>query len=207
MSSGRGVGAGGDGVDEAREEVAPALVVADAPWLRELKMSKPEQRRFAALDLVQLDLDPARRGFDRVGAAGVKDVRERLDVGVHVHRLLRRGRRHDDPERSAATLQELLWGPSPGDPPHLMTALPTPKDVLDYAGRRADWGDRVQLRRVRIVEAEATADFSREFGAYGGGSLRVSMIDQQITRTLEQFSSVRQVQIAIEGEIGGVLEP
>jgi spore germination protein GerM len=139
------------------------------------------------------------------GNPQLRDVSLYWIDGDRVERVTRRISRTQG--IAAATLQELLWGPSPGDPPHLMTALPTPKDVLDYAGRRADWGDRVQLRRVRIVEAVATADFSREFGAYGGGSLRVSMIDQQITRTLEQFPSVRQVQIAIEGEIGGVLEP
>jgi hypothetical protein len=43
--------------------------------------------------------------------------------------------------------------------------------------------------------------------AYGGGSLRVGLIDRQITRTLEQFPSVGQVRIAIEGETAGVLEP
>jgi hypothetical protein len=111
------------------------------------------------------------------------------------------------PRIASATLEELLWGPAPGDPPGLLTALPTPKDVLDYAGRRTDWGERVQLRQVRIVDGVATADFSRELGAYGGGSFRVAMIDQQITRTLEQFPSVDQVRIGIEGETGGVLEP
>jgi len=111
------------------------------------------------------------------------------------------------PRIAAATIEELLWGPGPGDPPRLLTALPTTADVLDYAGRRSGWGERVHLRQVRIVDGVATIDFSREFGAYGGGSLRVSLIDQQITRTLEQFPSVRQVRIAIEGETGGVLEP
>jgi hypothetical protein len=111
------------------------------------------------------------------------------------------------PRIASATLEELLWGPAPGDPPGLLTALPTPKDVLEYAGRRPGWGERVQLRQVRIVGGVATADFSRELGAYGGGSFRVGMIDQQIARTLEQFPSVDQVRVAIEGETGGVLEP
>jgi Sporulation and spore germination len=111
------------------------------------------------------------------------------------------------PRIASATLEELLWGPAPGDPPGVVTALPMPKDVLEYAGRRADWGERVQLRQVRIMDGMAVADFSRELGAYGGGSLRVGLIDQQITRTLEQFPSVGQVRIAIEGETAGVLEP
>ncbi len=111
------------------------------------------------------------------------------------------------PRIATATVNELLWGPAPGDPPHVTTALPRPEDVLDYPGRKPDWGERVQLRGVKIVDGVATADFSKELGAYGGGSLRVGLIDQQVTGTLEQFPAVRQVSIAIEGETGGVLEP
>jgi hypothetical protein len=111
------------------------------------------------------------------------------------------------PRIATATIEELLWGPGPADPPGLLTALPTPRDVLEYPGRRSDWGPRVQLRLIRIVDGVATADFSRELGAYGGGSFRVGMIDQMITRTLEQFPTVRDVRVAIDGETGGVLEP
>jgi hypothetical protein len=111
------------------------------------------------------------------------------------------------PRIATAALEELLWGPAPSDPPDLMTAIPTPEDVLTYPGRRADWEARVQLRQVRIIDGVAIADFSREFGAYGGGSLRVGLIHQQLTRTLEQFPTVRRVAVAIEGQTGGVLEP
>ena len=42
---------------------------------------------------------------------------------------------------------------------------------------------------------------------YGGGSLRVMLIRRQITQTLRQFATVREVRIAIEGQTEGVLEP
>jgi spore germination protein GerM len=79
--------------------------------------------------------------------------------------------------------------------------------VLGYPGRAADWGPRVTLRSLNIAGGVATADFSRELGAYGGGSLRVRLIREQITRTLMQFPTVHQVRIAIEGRTEGVLEP
>jgi spore germination protein GerM len=63
------------------------------------------------------------------------------------------------------------------------------------------------LRKLTIVDGVATADFSKEMRAYGGGSLRVTLIRQQIERTLMQFPTVRQVVITIEGESEGVLEP
>lgn len=111
------------------------------------------------------------------------------------------------PRIAAATLNELLWGPAPGDPPQLTTALPRADDVLAYPGRKGNWGSRVQLLGVTIADGLAKANFSRELGAYGGGSLRVGLIDQQITDTLMQFDSVRKVAIAVEGQTGGVLEP
>jgi spore germination protein GerM len=57
------------------------------------------------------------------------------------------------------------------------------------------------------VDGVATADFSRELRAYGGGSLRVMLIRKQISQTLMQFPTVHTVRIAIEGQTEGVLEP
>ena len=87
------------------------------------------------------------------------------------------------------------------------TALPTPQEVLGFPGREANWGARIGLRSLAIADGVATVDFSRELRAYGGGSARVRAIREQITRTLTQFSSVREVRIAIEGQTEGVLEP
>jgi len=78
---------------------------------------------------------------------------------------------------------------------------------LSFPGRRMDWEPRVTLRGLTIVDGVATANFSRELTAYGGGSLRVHLIREQITRTLKQFSTVREVRIAIEGQTEGALEP
>jgi hypothetical protein len=111
------------------------------------------------------------------------------------------------PATQPAALDELLWGPPPGNLAGFSTALPTPEQVLSFAGRGADWGPRVTLRGLTIVNGVATANFSREMAAYGGGSLGVRLIREQITRTLQQFSTVREVRIAVEGQTEGVLEP
>lgn len=106
-----------------------------------------------------------------------------------------------------AALESLLWGPAPPNLAGFETAIPTPEQVLAYPGREADWGPRVTLRSLTIVNGVATADFSQELRAYGGGSLRVKLIRDQITRTLRQFATVREVRIAIEGQTEAVLEP
>jgi len=106
-----------------------------------------------------------------------------------------------------AALNELLWGPPPNNLAGFETAIPDPEEVLAYAGRGAGWGPRVRLLKLTIVDGLATADFSKELQAYGGGSLRVKLLHDQIVMTLLQFSTVREVVIAVEGQTEGVLQP
>jgi hypothetical protein len=108
---------------------------------------------------------------------------------------------------ATAALEALLWGPPVGGAAGLTTALPLPQQVLSYPGRLADWGPRVTLQRLTIVNGVATTDFSKELRAYGGGSTRVAEIRQQVTKTLLQFPTIHDVRIAIEGVSVGVLEP
>ncbi|MEA2573450.1 MAG: hypothetical protein QOH93_748 [Chloroflexia bacterium] len=100
----------------------------------------------------------------------------------------------------AAALSELLWGIGPRNFAGFTTAIPTPEELLSYPGRPIDWGPRVRLRKLTIVDGVATADFSKEMAAYGGGSARVNAIQEQITRTLKQFPSVKDVHILIDGQ-------
>ncbi|MDQ5826332.1 MAG: GerMN domain-containing protein, partial [Chloroflexota bacterium] len=100
----------------------------------------------------------------------------------------------------AASLTELLWGIGPRNFAGFTTAVPSPEEVLNYAGRQSDWGPRVRLRKLTIVEGVATADFTKEMAAYGGGSARVNAIQEQITLTLKQFPSVKEVRILVDGK-------
>ncbi len=108
---------------------------------------------------------------------------------------------------ATAALEHLLWGPPSPNLAGFGTEIPTPQQVLAFPGRQSDWGPRVRLLSVTIVDGVATADFSKEMEAYGGGSLRVKLIRDQITQTLKQFSTVQQVIIAVEGETETVLQP
>ena len=113
-----------------------------------------------------------------------------------------------DTERLAAgALEELLWGPPSMSQVGFTTAIPTPEEVLGYPGRKPDWGHRVALQGLTIADGVATASFSPALKAYGGGSLRVQLIREQITRTLLQFPEISAVRIAIDGQVEGGLEP
>jgi hypothetical protein len=106
-----------------------------------------------------------------------------------------------------AALEELLWGPGVYNSVGFTTALPTPEQVLSFSGRTTDWGPRVVLRSLRVVDGVALADFSKELRAYGGNPLRASLIHGQITRTLLQFPHIHDVRITIEGQRDALLEP
>lgn len=99
-----------------------------------------------------------------------------------------------------ATLEELLWGPGPRNLAGMTSALPTPKEVLGYSGRAADWGTRARIRRLAITNGVATVDFSKEFLAYGGNAQRAKQVKDQVTHTLTQFSTVKSVKITVDGK-------
>ncbi len=111
------------------------------------------------------------------------------------------------PQIGAAALQELLNGPPDGNLAGATTALPTTQEIVQFGGRDGSWGYRVRLLKLTITDGVATANFSKELQAYGGGSARVQAIRQQIEGTLQQFPSVQQVVIQIEGQSEGVLQP
>ena len=136
---------------------------------------------------------------------GTQEIVVPLLLGETVQSVRRRIPRTTEIGR--ATLEELLWGPFPPNLAGFGTALPAPQEVLAYAGRTDDWGPRVTLLQLTILDGVATADFSKEMQAYGGGSLRVTLIRQQIEQALLQFPTVHEVIIAIEGNTEAVLQP
>ncbi|HEX6290825.1 MAG TPA: Gmad2 immunoglobulin-like domain-containing protein [Herpetosiphonaceae bacterium] len=111
------------------------------------------------------------------------------------------------PQIASAALNELLKGPPDGNAAGAVTALPTVQEIVTFPGRQPDWGYEVRLIKLTITNGVATANFSKELRAYGGGAARVQAIRQQIERTLRQFKSVQSVVIQIEGQSEGVLEP
>ncbi len=136
---------------------------------------------------------------------GTREIALPLVLGETVQSVPRRIPR--TAEIGQAILEELLWGPFPPNLAGFGSALPTPQEVLAYGGRAPDWGPRVTLRQLTIVDGIATADFSKEMQAYGGGSLRVSLIRRQIEQALLQLPTVDQVIIAVEGETEEALQP
>ncbi len=89
-----------------------------------------------------------------------------------------------------AVLQELLWGPTEGE-----------RDQ----GYRTLIDAGVGINSLVIDEGVAKVDFDSRM--QGGGSCRVAGIVKQITETLKQFSSVRQVVISVDGNIDEALQP
>jgi len=65
----------------------------------------------------------------------------------------------------------------------------------------------VKLQKLTIENGTAKADFDEQLEASVGGSCRVSAIRAQITETLKQFPSVKDVIISINGRTEDILQP
>ncbi len=91
-----------------------------------------------------------------------------------------------------AAIEELLKGPTEAEKASgLQTAIP--------AG--------VKLNSLRIENGTAYADFDQKLQEQVGGSVRTMAIRRQITLTLQQFSTVQNVIISIDGRTEDILQP
>jgi hypothetical protein len=88
---------------------------------------------------------------------------------------------------------------------HCTIGIPTPEEMLSYTGHEPDWGPRVMLRS-RVREWGRDSRLLAGTAAYGD-ALREQANRDQITRTLLQFPTVREVRIAIEGQTNGIIQP
>jgi hypothetical protein len=81
---------------------------------------------------------------------------------------------------------------------------PTDQEVDD--GFSSNIPNGVSLNSLRIESRIAYADFSSELNDIGG-SCRVQAITAQIQETLQQFSTIDNVEISVNGETEAVLQP
>jgi len=183
------------------------LVIGSLAWNTESQPPQPADRQ-ATLDLRNSVGDVLAQQSIQVLRWDDSDTQAIELAWVIDERLAVETRRMPKTVRiGTAALEALLWGPRPGDLAGFTTALPTPEEVLRYPGRAPGWGPRVTLRSLTIANGVATADFSPELNAYGGGATRAGLIREQITHTLLQFPTVHAVQITIAGQTADILQP
>lgn len=91
-----------------------------------------------------------------------------------------------------AALQELLAGPTQAE---------------QQDGFFTSINDGVEIQSLSIENSIATVDFNSQLEFQVGGSCRVTAIRAQITETLKQFSTVKEVIISIDGRIEDILQP
>jgi spore germination protein GerM len=73
------------------------------------------------------------------------------------------------------------------------------RKFLNSEGKFMSWGDRIEVKGVRIEDGTAYTDFSKELYSYGGGSCFTEAIETSIVNTLKQFPEVEKVVILVEG--------
>jgi hypothetical protein len=89
----------------------------------------------------------------------------------------------------------------------LEALLAGPTDTESRSGYFTSINSGVTLKSVTIQNGTARADFDAEIEREVGGSCRVTAIRAQITRTLMQFASVKNVVISVNGRTDDVLQP
>ncbi len=89
-------------------------------------------------------------------------------------------------------LEELLKGPSD-------------KEKSDDYFTSINQG--VKISRLSIKDGIARVDFDGQIESQLGGSARVGAIRSQITETLKQFPSVKEVIISVDGSVDDALQP
>lgn len=91
-----------------------------------------------------------------------------------------------------AALEELLKGP-------------TEKEKEDEYLTNINEG--VKIQRLEVKDGVAKVDFNDKLEFQVGGSCRVAAISAQITETLKQFSTIKNVIISINGRTEDILQP
>ena len=96
------------------------------------------------------------------------------------------------PAIARRALEELLEGPS---------------DLEKLAGFTTSINPGVTIQGLTIENETAKVDFSSKLEEAVGGSCRVTAIRAQITETLKQFPTVKNVIISIDGRTEDILQP
>ncbi len=146
----------------------------DDPVTRDIPMtSKVEMAAFYALQLlIEGPTDDERnQGYHSCIPAGGQIARYEETYSAVIKDYHRRGGKID------------AWG----------------KRFLSADGEFTEWGDRVEVKSVKIKDGIAYVDFSKELYSYGGGSCAVTAIITAIKNTAKQFPGVEEAEILIEG--------
>ncbi|MCX6745719.1 MAG: GerMN domain-containing protein [Candidatus Parcubacteria bacterium] len=89
----------------------------------------------------------------------------------------------------------------------LTELLNGPTDPEKSQGYFTSINTGVKIQKLTIVTGLAKVDFDETLEKAVGGSCRVANIRSQITQTLKQFSSVKEVIISINGRTEDILQP
>jgi spore germination protein GerM len=85
--------------------------------------------------------------------------------------------------------------------------LTGPTDAEKNQGYFTSINSGVTLQKLSIIDGVAKIDFNETLEQGVGGSCKVAAIRAQITQTLKQFSSVKDVIISINGRTEDILQP
>ncbi|MDD5043231.1 MAG: Gmad2 immunoglobulin-like domain-containing protein [Patescibacteria group bacterium] len=199
-------------LDDAGEEIARGSVEAEGEWMTEKMVPFKGSLIFTALKsengtLVLMNDNPS----------GLPENEKKIEIPVVIQKSetskmkLFFGNQKLDPEVldcskvfsvereiprteaiGRAALEELLKGPT---------------EAEKSAGYLSNINSGVKVKNLTIKDGVATAEFDEQLEYQVGGSCRVVAIRSQITETLKQFPTVKEVIISVNGRVEDALQP
>lgn len=111
-------------------------------------------------------------------------------VCENVTQVLRSVAKTQSPARVA--IEELLKGPTEAEKLH---------------GYFTSINSGVTIQKLTVTDGVARIDFDKKLEEQVGGSCRVTAISAQITQTLKQFPTIKDIIISIDGRTEDILQP
>lgn len=139
--------------------------------------------------------------FDEMADAMLEDVDTEEMTSFDVYFVLVQ----EGEENVVPVQREVAFTEAPGRAA-LEELLEGPTDEEEEEGYSTAISEGTELLSLTIEEGVAYADFSEELEV-DGGSAMVMAVRDQITKTLTQFETIEEVEISIEGETEGILQP
>lgn len=197
-------------IDDKNKELATCLATAQADWMTEnfvpftASLVMPATSASSGFIIFQKDNPSGLPANDASFSLPVKFIAEELmtvkvffgnlqDGGVDCNQVHETSRSiAKTKEVARAALEQLLLGP---------TELEKQQDLFTSIN------PGVKIQSLTITDGLAKVDFDKTLEEAVGGSCRVAAIRNQITQTLKQFPTIKNVLISIDGRTEDILQP
>ncbi len=139
--------------------------------------------------------------FDEMSGEMIEEEEEEVTTSFNVYFMI-----VEDGMEDVVPVERSLEDVTDVEHRALVELLSGPTEEEKEEGYSTSIDEGTELNSLNIENGVAFADFSEELDVAGGSAWVTAIVDQ-ITNTLTQFDSIDSVEISVNGETEGVLQP